>query len=245
MITRPASNVEPASRTAPHGVYDARKAPVPVVKNPDECVDRCHGCGNRCPVGAITYVGDDTGWTPPKGKQKADPDARPRGCGDTPEKKIVVEYLYLDLHKCDRCIETDGALDEVMRVLTPALRLAGFEVEYNKIEMATAEIARQYRFLSSPTVRVNGRDICERVAENNCACCGEISGGDVDCRVFELDGQSCEVPPKEVLATLILRAVFAAVKGECSCGVYAFPENLRKFYEGKSRKSGGRQSNCC
>jgi ferredoxin len=31
----------------------------------ENCVDHCHGCGNKCPVGAITYVGEDTGWTPP------------------------------------------------------------------------------------------------------------------------------------------------------------------------------------
>nr|WP_278569311.1 ferredoxin family protein [Enterocloster clostridioformis] len=48
-----------------HGVYDKAKAPVPVVVNPDGCIDHCHGCGNKCPVGAITYVGDDTGWVPP------------------------------------------------------------------------------------------------------------------------------------------------------------------------------------
>jgi C_GCAxxG_C_C family probable redox protein len=55
----------------PHGVYDSAKAPSPIVTNPEACVDHCHGCGNRCPVGAITYVGEDTGWTPPNGR-KAD-----------------------------------------------------------------------------------------------------------------------------------------------------------------------------
>lgn len=55
------------SSMCPHQVYDKKKAPVPVVLNPVSCVDHCHGCGNRCPVGAITYVGDDTGWTPPNG----------------------------------------------------------------------------------------------------------------------------------------------------------------------------------
>ena len=54
-----------------HGVYDAVKTPTPVVTNPEACVDHCHGCGSRCPVGAITYVGDDTGWSPPKGAQPA------------------------------------------------------------------------------------------------------------------------------------------------------------------------------
>ena len=60
------------STKCPHGVYDLAKAPTPVVINPLECVDHCHGCGNRCPVGAITYVGDDTGWTPPNGQVTAE-----------------------------------------------------------------------------------------------------------------------------------------------------------------------------
>lgn len=51
----------------PHNVYDKTKAPSPVVKNPESCIDHCHGCGNRCPVGAITYNEDNTGWVPPKG----------------------------------------------------------------------------------------------------------------------------------------------------------------------------------
>ena len=51
----------------PHGVYDTSKAPTPVVTNPEDCIDHCHGCGNRCPAGAISYVGDDTGWMPPNG----------------------------------------------------------------------------------------------------------------------------------------------------------------------------------
>lgn len=49
----------------PHHVYDKEKSPSPVVTNPDACIDHCHNCGNHCPVGAITYVGDDTGWIPP------------------------------------------------------------------------------------------------------------------------------------------------------------------------------------
>ena len=54
-----------------HGVYDKERFPVPVVVYPDGCVDHCHGCGNLCPQGAITYVGEDTGWTPPNGKPAA------------------------------------------------------------------------------------------------------------------------------------------------------------------------------
>ena len=49
----------------PHAVYDKAKTPSPVVVQSENCIDRCHGCGNKCPHGAITYVGDDTRWTPP------------------------------------------------------------------------------------------------------------------------------------------------------------------------------------
>lgn len=230
----------------PHHVYDKAKAPSPVVRRPEDCIDHCHGCGNCCPVGAITYVGDDTGWTPPNGNQESEEACCSCGCESDSEKKIVVEYLYLDLQSCDRCIGTDNVLDEVMMTLTPALEMAGYEVEYKKIKMETSELAEQYRFLSSPTIRVNGQDICQSVAENSCGCCSEISGTDVDCRVFEYNGEAYEVAPKEMLAESILRAVFGQSETGCSCGGYELPENLRTFYEGKTKKSGcSCGGNCC
>lgn len=221
-----------------HNVYDSAKAPSPVVKNPEACIDHCHGCGNSCPVGAITYVGDTTGWTPPNGTKEYAECCCSCGYEAASEKNVVIEYLYLDLQTCDRCIGTDFVLDEVITAITPAMRLAGFDVEYNKIEMKTAELAERYRFLSSPTIRVNGRDICQSVAENSCGCCSEISGIDVDCRVFEYNGKSYEVPPKEMLAKAILGAVFGQPESGCSCGSYELPENLKTFYKGKKSKSG-------
>ena len=230
----------------PHNVYDKAKAPSPVVRRPEDCIDHCHGCGSRCPVGAITYVGDDTGWTPPNGNQESEEACCSCECESASEKKIVVEYLYLDLQSCDRCIGTDNVLDEVMMTLTPAFQMAGYEVEYKKNEMETAELAEQYRFLSSPTIRVNGQDICQSVAENSCGCCSEISGTDVDCRVFEYNGEAYEVAPKEMLTESILQAVFGQVESGCSCGGYELPENLKIFYEGKKSKSGcSCGGNCC
>lgn len=229
----------------PHGVYDTEKAPSPVVKNPEACIDHCHGCGNRCPAGAITYVGDDTGWTPPNGGLKAGKNCCSGGLNEESGKKVLVEYLYLDLQACDRCIGTDDALDEVMTVLEPALQLAGYKVEYKKIEIETEEMAKQHKFLSSPTIRVNGQDICVSVKENNCGCCSEISGTDVDCRVFEYNGETFEVPPKEMLADAILKTVFGHEGSERSCGGYQLPENLKRFFEGKKNKNCSCGGTCC
>jgi NAD-dependent dihydropyrimidine dehydrogenase PreA subunit len=63
-----------------HGVYDKNSPLNPVVIFPDGCVNKCHGCGNICPSGSITYKGDDTGWTPPN-ENKAD------CCKDKPKSK--------------------------------------------------------------------------------------------------------------------------------------------------------------
>ena len=231
-----------------HGVYDTAKAPSPLVKYPEACIDHCHSCGNICPVGAITYVGDDTGWLPSKGNSIAVEACCSCGSDEFSGKKVLVEYLYLDLQTCDRCIGTDNILDDVMMVLTPALKLAGYEIEYNKIEIKTEELARKHQFLSSPTIRVNGNDVCQSVAENSCGCCSEISGTDVDCRVFEYQGETYEVPPQEMLAEAIFKEVFSAAAGSCASGAYKLPENLKIFFDGKSSKEGDKCScrgSCC
>lgn len=153
------------------------------------------------------------------------------------KKTIKIEYLFLDIHTCDRCIGTGQILDEVVAEITPALELAGYQVDYQKIEMSTIQLAVQYHFLSSPTVRVNGQDICTSVKESDCGCCGNISGTDVDCRIFEYEGKSYEVPPKAMLAEAILQGVFAPA-GKQSHSGYTLPDNLKSFFNGKEQKNG-------
>ncbi len=153
-------------------------------------------------------------------------------------KQVVVDYLYLDLKTCDRCVGTDQVLEEVLGELAPAFELAGYDIIFNLIEITDSELAEKHRFLSSPTIRVNGHDICQSVQENDCGCCGEISGTAVDCRVFEYEDKLYEVPPKEMLAEAVLK--YAFVKAEAD-GEYTLPENLKRFFEGKEKKS----SCCC
>ena len=148
---------------------------------------------------------------------------------------MLVEYLYLDLTTCERCIGTDLELVEVLDILTPALQLTGYDVQYRKIEMSTKDLAQQFRFLSSPTIRGNGRDIGGPVKENGCGCCSDISGTDVDCRVWEAEGQSYDVPPQALLAEELLRTVFGKVEAGYGCDSYSMPENLETFYQGKGR----------
>lgn len=229
----------------PHGVYDTSRAPSPIVTNPQNCVDHCHGCGNRCPVGAITYVGEDTDWTPPNGNQVVEEPCCTCSCQDVIQKIVEIDYLYLDLQTCERCVGTDNVLDEVIMILTASFRLAGYEIKYRKTKIETEELAKQYRFVSSPTIRVNGQDICQSVAENSCGCCSDISGTDVECRVFDYNGETYEIPPKEMLAEAILKTAFKVYDNDCSERDYELPENLKTFFEGKKNKGCSCEGNCC
>jgi len=157
------------------------------------------------------------------------------------EKTVKIEYLYLDLNTCDRCTGTDVVLDEVVSILRPALELAGYSIVYKKVEMTTVKDAVRYEFVSSPTIRVNGQDICTSVKENACGCCSDISGTNVTCRVFTYEGVDYEIPPKAMLAEELLRRVFAGAIPEVSQEPYALPQNLKDFYRGKMT----RNVKCC
>lgn len=149
-------------------------------------------------------------------------------------RKAIIEYLYLDLNVCDRCVGTDEVLNEVLDVLEPTLQLAGYEVDRQKTEMSTSEIAAEYRFLSSPTIRVNGKDICLSVEENDCGCCSDIAGCDVECRVFRYEDEIYEIPPKEMLANAILKTLFSD-SADIINTEYIMPENLKEFYANKNK----------
>ena len=92
----------------------------------------------------------------------------------------------------------------------------------------------------------DNEDICESIKENNCECCSEISGTDVDCRLYEYEGRTYERPPKEMLAASILGKVFGNSKGSCS-GDYAYklPKNLSRFYDGKKKEACSCSGECC
>ncbi len=162
------------------------------------------------------------------------------GSADNKKKEIKIDYLFLDLNTCDRCVGTDGVLDEVVDVLRPVLELAGYQVLYRKQEITNAQLAQEYHFLSSPTILVNGQDIFGSITESDCGCCGDIAGVQVDCRVFEHEGRFYEIPTKEMLADAVLKALYHPA--DCCCAEYQLPENLKRFFEGKERKA---ESSCC
>lgn len=147
-------------------------------------------------------------------------------------KHLNVEYLYLDLERCDRCQSTDQRLADALELLRPVLSELGYSFKLNKLHMDTLEMTLKYRFLSSPTIRINDIDLFEALTENECGCCSEISGHATACRTFEEDGQKVNAPSIKLLLERILHFVLDKPKPTFK-EPYILPENLKQFYEKK------------
>jgi hypothetical protein len=151
-------------------------------------------------------------------------------------KQLNIDFLYLDLSVCERCQGTDKNLEEAIREVSGVLKAAGFTVAVNKVNITSKELAEKYEFLSSPTIRMNGKDIALEVKESACKDCGDLCGENVDCRVWTYDGIDYDEPPKELIINAILKEVYSE-KADASVGKtkYVLPENLRLFFEGKNK----------
>ncbi len=158
------------------------------------------------------------------------------GCCDASDevelekKQIIIDFLYLDLSVCTRCQGTDTSLDEALLEVSTVLNATGAEVIVNKINVITEELARKYKFISSPTIRVNGHDIQMDVKESLCESCGDLCGDEVDCRVWVYQGNEYTVPPKAMIIEAILKEVYGTDSKEQEEIKYSLPENLIKFY---------------
>jgi hypothetical protein len=161
-------------------------------------------------------------------------------CGRTEQdqieekNKIVIDFLYLDLDVCNRCQGTDEGLEEAIEDVAKVLELTGVDIVVNKIHINSREKAIQHKFLTSPTIRVNGRDIQMEFKESLCESCGDLCDDEVDCRVWVYKGKEYNVPPKAMIVDAILREVYAS-KGtssdeEINKEPYNIPENLENFF---------------
>ena len=150
---------------------------------------------------------------------------------DTETKRIVIDLLYLDLSVCTRCQGTESTLDSALTDVSKVLEAAGAEVVVNKVHVLNEELAKEYQFVSSPTIRVNGRDIQMEVKESLCESCGDLCGDDVDCRLWMYNGQEYTVPPKAMITDAILKEVYGSKDEKMEEQDYILPDNLKHFYE--------------
>lgn len=165
------------------------------------------------------------------------------GCCDTSKdtkakkRQITIDFLYLDLSICTRCQGTDTSLEDALTDVSKVLEVTGVEVLVNKVNVLSEELAKEFQFVSSPTIRVNGRDIQMEVKEDLCEFCGDLCGDEVDCRIWIYNGEEYTIPPKAMIIEAILKEVYGGNNKNEEKQEYILPENLKHFYAGLKKKT--------
>lgn len=173
----------------------------------------------------------------------------------SPQPRVVdVELLAIDLSTCTRCTGTLGNIEEAIDAVRRVAEPTGTSIRLRKTLIETEEQALQHRFVSSPTIRVNGRDIVFETQESRCDSCTDLCGCDegTSCRVWSYQGKEhTEAPVGLVVEALLREIAETSATGRPSGASAAFtvPENLRRFFAGRASKEADRTgeagATCC
>lgn len=161
---------------------------------------------------------------------------------------IEVSLLAIDLDTCGRCTGTLDSVEKAIDIVRPVLDASGIRLNVTTHVVDSVEDARRYSFVSSPTVRVDGRDIALEAVESHCEACSDLTGCDegTDCRVWLYRGQQYTEAPVGLVIEGILREIFGGSTGatEDPAAYGEVPENLRRFFANKSSVAAPVQA-CC
>lgn len=163
-----------------------------------------------------------------------------KGCSSTKEiakQTLHIDLLYLDLTVCSRCKTTESTLLQSLDELETILVSSGFDVLVNKIHIDSLTKAIKYRFESSPTIRLNGKDIISQTLESNCEDCGDLCGDTVDCRDWIYEGVRYKEPPKPLIIREILRKIDVPMAHPSQNKPYEVPENLLRYFASKANQT--------
>lgn len=155
-------------------------------------------------------------------------------------RTLRIELLYLDLSACGRCKDTDASLQKAVEEASKVLEAAGMEIHVSRVHVRSEEQARSLGFVSSPTIRLNGRDLQLEVKESPCESCGDLAGEAVDCRMWAWRGKEYTFPPKEMIVDALLREVYGRPdsRSEPAGRQAEPPENLKRFFRARRGKTG-------
>jgi hypothetical protein len=157
----------------------------------------------------------------------------------TEKRRVEVDFLYLDLEVCSPCRKTESNIEEALGEVAGILEATGVEVTVNKTHVQSLEQAIELGFLSSPTLRIGGRDLQLDFTESYCATCSQVSGTETECRVWLYRGQQYSAPPKAMIIEAVLREVYGGSRREAAAKIVrpeSALENLARFFESKRRK---------
>jgi hypothetical protein len=159
-------------------------------------------------------------------------------------RTVAIDFLFLDLSGCERCSGTDVNIDAALAALHGVLRATGGRAELRRIHVRSAEQARELRFVSSPTIRVNGRDIAPEPLESECGADSCGCGPGVSCRLWRHHGRDYTDAPVGLIVDAVLAELYAGAPGrESPAEPYELPEKLARVLAASD--AGTPSGGCC
>lgn len=161
---------------------------------------------------------------------------------------IDIELLALDLNRCTRCVGTLNHIEKAIAIIQPVMEVIKTQVNVKRVVVKSEEQARRYRFVTSPTVRINGKDITSEMSESECETCTDLCGCDegTNCRVWRYQGEEYTEAPVGLVVESILREIFGGSHWaiDATPEYREVPENLRRFFRSKAGAQPAAES-CC
>jgi hypothetical protein len=166
---------------------------------------------------------------------------------ETATRKIMnVDLLVIDLSTCKRCVPTGDQLRAAIQLLGPVAEALGIELRHHEIVVQTPEEAKAYALISSPTIRLNGRDIAQDVRESECESCGDLTNNNisVDCREWHYRGKVYSAAPVPLLVEALMGAMLNIdeMQPVVPVPLENLPENLQRYFDNKKQAGSIR---CC
>jgi len=163
-------------------------------------------------------------------------------------RTLEVELLAIDLSTCTRCTGTLANLEAAIEAVRQVAAPTGTAIRLRKILVGSEAEARQHRFVTSPTVRVAGRDIAFDTLESRCDTCTDLCGCQegTSCRIWRYQGQEFTEAPVGLVVEALLREIAGAPAAAAPTDAAGFevPENLRRFFAGKAEREPA-AATCC
>jgi hypothetical protein len=159
-------------------------------------------------------------------------------------RTVAIDFLFLDLSTCGRCLGTGANIETALAAVEGVLRAIGARVELHRVHVQSVEQARELRFVSSPTIRLNGRDIASEAVESECGAdvCGCGSGA--SCRVWRYLGREYTEAPVGLIVDAVLSELYAGTaRADSPAAAYELPDNLVRVFAAKDAGAPG--GGCC
>ena len=152
---------------------------------------------------------------------------------------LNIELVVIDLTVCARCVPTGDQLENAVRILTPVAEAMGIVLKYRAIVVQSEAEAKEHALLSSPTIRINGRDIAQDIRESVCESCGDLTENNtvVDCREWHYRGKVYSSAPLPMLLEVVIGAMLNIDKETpvAPAPLDELPDNLKTYFANKKR----------